>query len=310
MPPRTDENLLLRFENQLDPGRLVSGNAPVSTIGFGQLSVVFEIEGMPGVAFKRLPPFPNADQCRYHARSVNAYRSLLNDQLHLPVVEQECYPLENARGEHILYIAQARIPAEHLAPRVLVESGVEATQVILSALLRETARVWHRNAIDAPDVMTGLDARLSNWALFLSSSGEVRPLYLDTSTPFFRRIGQELPNEQVFLKRVPSALLGFVRDGFREVLSGYYDLRQVLIDLAAGFLAEGLPDRLPIAVESINGFLETDGQDFRLRPVRLDEVERHYRNDRRFWTLFRNLSQLDRSMKRSIGRRYPHLLPA
>ncbi len=304
-----DAHVLERFENELDPGRLTAGPFRISIVGHGQLSVVFALDELPGLALKRLPPFPTPERCAYHQRAIDAYRYVLADQLGAAVVAQQCVRLRNRRGEHILYVVQERQPAESLAPALLRRCTDETAAVVVRALLGVIARIWHRNEIDAPHMSTGIDARPANWFLRLGEGGALEPLYVDTSTPFFRRGGVEMPNADIFLKRVPPAGLPLVSAAFHERIGQYYDLRHALLDFAAGFYDDGLEERLPLVLGILNEMIAAELEDFWLEQISLKETAAHHRAERRFWRRYRRISRMHRALTHAVGGRYPFILP-
>lgn len=312
--PAVDPERLLAFENQLDPAHPAASGLRV--LGHGKLSTVFQADALGDVALKRLPPFPSVAARALYERALNAYHMLLRDTVGLPVVEQRCIPLTNAAGEHVLYIAQARQPSDRIGHRVLAGCGTDdEVAALLAAVVRSTLRVWYRNEIekelDVPGSLMGLDARLSNWAVTMDGARVVDVAYLDTGTPFFRRLDQDHLEPELFLSSVPSPLARLVRPHYvGGVLTRYYDLRLVLVDLLADLYEIDQADRLALALHVVNRILATEADDLCVDPIAPNEVERYAWKDARFWRRFLALSRFKRfTTTRVFRRKYAFLLP-
>lgn len=300
------------FEERFDPARLkTDGTAAVHLLGCGRLIAALGLAEQPEVALKRLPPFPSPEARSLYRRAVDAYHVVLKDQIGLDVPEQRCVAVTSPEGAPVLYIVQTRQEPETFAPYVLAHASEEEVEAILEALLHHTVRVWNRNEIDGPESLTGLDARLANWTLLLEEGKVGAVGYVDTTTPFVRRIGHDLLDPEVFLQRVPGPLAGLLRSGLHRAHARYYDLRLVLIDFVADLYTVGQAERIPLALEVINRFLHSDqGEDFYLDPITRAEVDGHHRKDTRFWTTFRTLSRVNRFFTATLFRQpYPHVLP-
>ena len=131
-------------------------------------------------------------------------------------------------------------------------------------------------------------------------------IYIDTSTPLYRKGGVEQLDPELFLKGAPAALRWIIRLLFlKSVMNRYYDQRQVYIDLAANLYKEQRSDLVPITVEIINRHLFEN-----LQPVTPRDVENYYREDKLIWTLFLAFRKVDRWVKTKLVRkRYEFLLP-
>jgi hypothetical protein len=304
---------LLAFENQFDPSR--PSGSRIRVLGHGRVSTVFQVEGLDDVALKRLPPFPTVTARALYERALNAYHMLLRDTVGLRVVDQRCLALTNAAGEHVLYIAQARQPADEIGDRVLARCTDDEAVALFATVLRNTFRVWYRNQIelelDVPGSEMGLDARLSNWAARLEDGRVSDVRYLDTGTPFYRRLGKDQLEPELFLSSVPAPLAGLVRPHFvGDVLTRYYDLRLVLIDFLADLQAGEQAGRLPVALHVVNHLLTTEAADLYVAPVKASEVAHYARQDARFWRRFLALSRFKRfTTTRVFRQKYHFLLP-
>lgn len=308
-----DKERLIAFENDFDPANPAASR--IRILGYGKFSTVFSIEGMEEVALKRLPPFPTAEACGHHERALRAYHMLLRDTVGLSLVPQQCIPLTNADGEHLLYIAQERQPVENIGDVVLEECSDDEAAAVFDAVLRNVLRVWYRNEIekelDVPGSLMGLDAELANWAVRLEEGRVTDIRYLDTTTPLFRRLGRDLVAPEFMLESVPGPLAKFVRQDFiGDVLERYYDLRLVLIDLVADLYAQDQEDRIPLALDVVNGFLEYDAADLYIEPITREEIDRYARREARFWKRYLALSRFKRFVTtRALRQKYNFVLP-
>jgi hypothetical protein len=308
-----DTDQLLSFENQLDPARPAASG--IRVLGNGRFSTVFEAPGLPNVALKRFPPYPTSTARAMHERALNAYQMILRGTVGLNVARQRCVSITNRHGEHVLYIAQEMQPYNTIGDRVLRKCTDAEVPSVINAVLRQVLRVWHRNEIekelDVPGSITGLDAQLSNWSIVLDEQGVRQTVYLDTGTPFFRRLGRDLLEPDLLLGSVPLPLVGLVRQHFvRDVLDRYYDLRRVVIDFVGGFYAMDQAQRVPLALDQVNAFLGKEAEDLEIEPLGLHEVEAYARRNERFWKKFLTLSRIKRfGTTRILRQKYNFSLP-
>jgi len=118
--------------------------------------------------------------------------------------------------------------------------------------------------------------------------------------------GQEQLNPELFLRSAPSFLVWLIRWLFLpDVMTRYYDFRQVVMDLVANFYKEQRPDLIPLVLEVVNGPL-VEG-DF--PPLTVEEVQRYYRQDAWIWRTYLSFRKVDRALHHLIRRPYPYILP-
>ena len=131
-------------------------------------------------------------------------------------------------------------------------------------------------------------------------------VFIDTSTPLFRKNGVEQLDAELFLKSAPAFLRWVLRLFFLDdVINRYYDPRLVYMDLAANLYKEQQPALIPLAVEIINALVPDN-----MKPLTEKEVARYYRQDMLIWTLFLAFRRLDRWMiTKLFRRRYEFILP-
>jgi hypothetical protein len=150
-----------------------------------------------------------------------------------------------------------------------------------------------------------LDGQLSNW-VWLEEGTNFQLYYIDTSTPLYRKDGQEQLDPELFLQSAPSFLRWLIRLLFlKDVMNRYYQPRQVYIDLAANLYKEQRPDLVPLTLDIINLHLPND-----LEPLTAREIEKYYKEDKLIWTLFLAFRRADRFLKTKLFRkRYEFILP-
>ena len=95
----------------------------------------------------------------------------------------------------------------------------------------------------------------------------------------------------------------------QDVMTRYYDFRKALIDLAANFHKEQLPELVPEVVDTINGFLVRGRPSEGILPITVNEVRAYYREDAWIWRLYLAFRKVDRSPHALLRRPYPYILP-
>ena len=299
-----DEKLLHKFEEGLNPQRLEDSSVPADIIGYGEISTIFQIQGYPQTAFKRLPLFSDRASAERYVALFNEYCGLLTRAgLRLP--GQETLIVSIPGRPTVLYIAQEMLPAEWFGHHLLHRLENKEIKNLLEGIVTETAKVWDLNRSCGPGIQVALDGQISNWVR-LEGNDEPYLMYIDTGTPLFRREGVEQLDAELFLKSAPGFLRWILRLFFvKDVFNRYYDLRQVFIDIAANLFKEQRPDLIPMTLDVINRHLSEDRD-----PILFEEVKEYYRTDRFIWTLFLAFRRIDRWMTTHVfGRRYEFILP-
>lgn len=295
-----DLDLLNRFERGLTPWDLEASAVPARLLGYGEISAIFEIEGLPGLALKRLPLFIDRGRAEAYAADFDEYCALLTRAgLCLPAAR--AVVAEPVPGRPVsLYIAQERQPADRLGQALIHTLPRSEITGLIRAVAREIDRVWRFNRDQAPEIEVAIDGQISNWVL--TPGGQL--LYLDTSTPLFRQNGRERLDPELLLLAAPGFIRWLLRRLFvDDVMNRYYDPRQVYSDLAANLIKEQRPELVPLAVAAIN-----DGRE--VEPLTVESVQKYYRHDRLIWTVFLTLRRLDRWLATRVSRRrYEFILP-
>lgn len=308
-----DIDRLTAFEHQFNPAYPTAGHFNI--LGYGKISTVFTIDGLDLVALKRLPPFPSSKARMLHEHAINSYHLILQKTIGLDLADQECISVTNHRGEYILYIVQVQQPADTIGDRLVKQCSETETVSIIETVLRHTLRVWHRNEIDKElDIsgnITGFDARLSNWSITLNEGRVDRSIYLDTGTPFYRRLDKDQLDPFLYLNSIPASLARRLSKTYvQDHLDRYYDLRWVLLDFITEFSEIGQTKRIPLAIEVINRFLDTDASDLYIHPISELELNRFAKTKAHFWRQFLRNARLKRFfMAKVLRRTYQFSLP-
>lgn len=299
-----DKELLHQFEKELNPQDLNASSIPATIVGYGEISVIFEIESMPGIVFKRLPIFSSRDQAEKYSDMFRDYCRVLGEAgLRLP--ESNTFIVEKESGPDVIYIAQEKLPPERLAHTLIRQLDKKASREIFEKVIAELNRVWQFNQSSRPGLELAIDGQLSNWVI-PASADRLQPFYIDTSTPLFKIDGLEQQDPEPLLSSTPAFLRWIIRLLFLDdVMNRYYVPRLVYTDLAANLYKEQRSDLIPDAVEVINQVLPEPEN-----PLTVSEVDKYYRGDKLIWSVFLMFRKIDRWLQTKLLRkRYEFILP-
>ncbi len=186
----------------------------------------------------------------------------------------------------------------------------------VAALRDRMDKVFAFNQAHPGELEAGLDGQISNWAIVgwnpeaPALGQEIELVYFDTSSPLLRVNGVEQLDPELFLRSAPSFLVWLLRLLFLEdVMTRYYDMRQVAIDLIANFYKEQQAELIPGLIDTVNRFLVADARLQTLAPLTVAEVRAYYREDAWIWRLYLAFKKVDRTLHRLLGRDYPYILP-
>ena len=299
-----DTEILNKFEEELDPQDLNASSIPATIVGYGEVSVIFEIESLPGIVFKRLPIFSSRDQAEKYCDMFRDYcRFLVEADLRLPksdtcIVEIPSRPI-------VLYIAQEKLSPDRLAHRLIKDIDTAASRIIFKKTISELDKIWQFNHRSRPGLELAIDGQLSNWVI-PEKNDRLQPFYIDTSTPLFKIDGIEQQDPEPLLSSTPGFLRWIIRLLFLDdVMNRYYVPRLVYTDLAANLYKEQRPDLVPDAVEFINQALQ-ESED----PLTVSEVDKYYKEDKLIWSVFLMFRKIDRWLQTELlRRRYGFILP-
>jgi len=298
------DGLLLEFEKGLNPQCLKDSPIPANIIGYGEISVIFQIADNSEVAFKRLPLFSDRPAAEKYIRRHHEYCDLLTGAgLTLP--PHQTFIIEPPQRPVTVYIGQRRLPAERFGNQLIHTSDSDNIRRLVEVIITEISKIWTFNRSHSPTLELALDGQLSNW-VWLAEQHDFVMIYIDTSTPLFRKEKIEQLDPELFLKSAPAFLRWILRLLFLEdVINRYYDQRQVYIDLVANLYKEQRPDLIAMTLDIINHQLSADQE-----PLTVAEVAKYYRQDKLIWALFLFFRRIDRWMTtRVLCRRYEFILP-
>jgi hypothetical protein len=315
MSVNIDIKILKEFEEGLNTRFPDKSKIPAKIIGFGEISTVFIIDHplLKGFAFKRLPLFSKEEEIENYEIILKEYIDLLKNEIGINVLETAGIKIQTTDGRIVYYIAQPVLPEFSICNNLLHKISESEALRIFNSVLINLKKVRNYNDRNK-GIKIGIDEQLSNWAI--KSPGEPisdvpELVYLDISTPLFRKNGKEALNADLFLKSTPPLLRTIVKALFlKEILDRYYDFRLIVIDMLANLFKEKLHHLIQPFIEHANNFFKTACPEFNLRAIEYKEVEAYYRNDAFIWSLFLSLRKLHREIVTGIlRRRYEFILP-
>jgi len=317
--PQVDLQLLTDFEQGLDPRFPEKGKIPARVLGYGEISTVFElgVGSERKLAYKRLPMFRTEAEANNYQALYGVYVVALRDRMGLRVVPTDTVRLpRRVRGREVVYIVQERLPQETIGHQAIHRLSPEEVVRLVRAVLREMDKVFAFNQEHQGELEAGLDGQISNWAIAGQGRDEpalgeeIELVYFDTSSPLLRVNGQEQLDPELFLRSAPSFLVWLLRLLFlKDVMTRYYDFRQVAVDLVANFYKEQRPELIPGLVDTVNRFFAGNARLSGLKPLTEAEVRAYYREDAWIWRLYLAFKKVDRFFHRLLGKDYPYILP-
>jgi len=313
-----DRELLAGFERQLDPRHPEAGEMSARVLGYGEISTVFEIgpDQGAGIAYKRMPIFSSEEELEAYRWIFREYNRVLSEEVGLKLPPYGCAHVDGSSGKPVMFLAQRKLDAASIGNKAIHVLPAADVNRLIREVLRELAKVWLFNANQA-EMELGIDGQISNWAIegFEAGSSELPAelsfLYLDTSTPFIRLDGVEQLDPELFLRSAPSFLVWVLRALFLEgVMTRYYDLHLVAVDLIANFYKEQLPELIGGLVKEANDFFDSEAPELGVEPLTEKEIKSYYRQDALIWRLYLSMRKTDRFMRTRFSRRgYPYILP-
>lgn len=314
---KIDIELLKEFEKTLDTLHPEKGKIPIKILGFGEISLVFEILNDPAhLAYKRIPIFDNEKQVKRHIWAYKEYCRILTEEIGLSLPQHDAIWFKNEMDEIKFYCIQQKIDPEAVGNKVIHQVSDEEIETLVLLAMREMKKVWTLNK-ENKTLEVGLDGQISNFVVVdydprvpkISETSKL--LYLDTSTPLFRRNNIEAMEAELFLKSAPSFLRFLIKALFlEEVVDRYYDWRLVAIDLIANFFKEQKSEMVPRLIRRMNQFFREEAKDFNIGQITFEEVHKYYKNDKMIWVIFQNARKLDRFLKSKLfKKKYDFYLP-
>jgi len=310
-------DLLKEFENSIDTRHPEKGNIPINILGWGEISLVFEIIDDPEqLAYKRLPIFKNEEQAQENARIFKEYNRILKEDLNINTPPFEVVWFKDDKEKIAFYSVQEKILSESVGNKVIHQVNEKEVETLVLLVMREMKKVWSFNR-DHENLDVGLDGQISNFAVanydpknpVVDENSKL--LYIDTVPPFYRENGEEAMEIALLTTGTPWFVRGIARAFFlQDIIDGYYDWRTTTIDLIANFFKEQRPELVPGLIEVINKFFNEEAKDFEIEPITFKEVEKYYKTDKFIWKLYQGGRKFDRFIKTKILRKkYPFYLP-
>ncbi|MFX0115993.1 MAG: DUF6206 family protein, partial [Candidatus Hodarchaeota archaeon] len=224
-------DLLTEFEEKLNPAKPEESVFPAKVLGYGEISTVFEIEGISKqkVAFKRMPLFENSAQVEPYIELYFQYSKIMQEDVGIQLPGFGAKTIITDRGRPVLYLFQEKLPYNSICHRVIHEIDDDAVEFLVLRVMRELNKVWHFNKASAPQIEIAIDGQISNFAL-IGFDPETNPdtsqtdlIFLDTSTPLIRKDGIEQLDALLFLKPAPPILRWILKRFYlQEILDRYY----------------------------------------------------------------------------------------
>lgn len=301
----------------------------VKILGIGEITTTIEVVGdgalrrkKPGgnewvsLAVKKAPSFPDRDSAQKYCEVCYEYENFLSNNLGIktPYAEHRLVPGQD--GRWLVYNLQERLPGESIACIIIQVAGQEVIDRLVLRILAEFKKLFEWN-LAHPEYLVGFDGQIPNWAFIRFGPGhqtiaEDEPLlYLDTTTPFIRKNGQEQLDAKIFSKSIPVFLRPIIEATLMgEVIDRYYRPRDVVLDLIASFITHHRPDQVPRMVALVNRWLAGEAAGLGLKPFAQKEIFSYNRQDVLIWKFFRQMKRLDRFVTEKILRgKYEQRLP-
>ena len=309
--------LLKQLERSIDTYHPEKGKIPIKILGFGEISLVFEILNDPNhLAYKRIPIFDTEKQVKRQIWAYNTYCKILNNRVGLKLPDYDVAWFKDNEDKIQFYCVQEKISPVSVGNIVIHEISNEDLNTLITLVLREMKKVWNFSRKNKR-IDLGLDGQISNFAIinYDPKNPKIYPdsalYYFDTSTPMVRINGVEAMEAELFLKSAPSFLRWLLKALFlKETVGRYYDWRKVVIDLIANFFKEQKADRVPSLIKLVNEFFKEEASEFEIAPITLEEVQKYYKSDKNIWVIFQAVRRFDRFLKTKVfKKKYDFYLP-
>ena len=314
---KIDIEILRKLERSIDTYNPEKGEVPIKILGYGEISLVFEILNNPEqIAYKRIPIFDNEKQVKRHIWAYNEYNRTLKEEVGLNLPEYDVAWFKDDEGKIQFYCVQEKIPSESVGNMVIHQLNNQDINTLILLVMKEMKKVWSYSK-NHKIIDLGLDGQISNFSIIGYDPNNpkvdlsTKLIYLDTSTPMFRINDIEAMEKVLFLKSTPWFLSPLIKAAFLdEVVDRYYDWRLVTIDLIANFYKEQRSELIPGIIRLINKFFKDEASEFNMEPITFIEVDKYYKNDKMIWVIFQNARKIDRYIKTKLThKKYNFYLP-
>lgn len=312
-----DISLLKKLEKTINTLNPEKGIIPIKILGFGEISLVFEIQNDPkNIAYKRIPIFDNEQQVKRHIWAYNKYCRILEENVGLNLPDYDTAWFKDDKGKIWFYCVQEKVLPESVGHKVIHQISDKDIEILVLLAMREMKKAY-KFSKESKYIELGIDGQISNFSVvnYDARSPKVdldtKLSYLDTSTPLFRVNGKEAMDALLFLKSTPFFLQPIIKAAFlQEVLDRYYDWKLVTIDLIANFFKEQKPEIIPRLIRLVNKFFVEEAKEFGIESIMLKEVVDYYKSDKTIWVIFQNARKIDRYIKmKLLKKEYDFYLP-
>ncbi len=314
---KINADIIKELENTIDTIHPERGKIPIKILGFGEISLVFELVDDPEkIAYKRLPIFDSEKQVKRHIKAYKEYNRILKEDIRLNIPDCDAMWVKDQKGNIVLYCAQEKVPPETIGNKIIHELSNHDVRELVLFIMGELKKVWDFNKKNE-NIKVGIDGQISNFSLAGYNPNnpkvpeDITLIYLDTSTPMYRINGIEAMEPELFLKSAPSFLRWLLKALFiQEVMDRYHDWRLVTIDLIANFFKEQKRELIQGLIKIINDFFIQEAGEFNIESITLKEVQSYYDNDKMIWEIFQRVRKFDRFIKTKLFRKkYDFYLP-
>ncbi len=292
------QETLQQFEDGLNPQSPEKSKVKAEVKGYGEISSIFSVDGIPNWIFKRLPLFQTKEEAESYVANYDQYIvALKKANINVPNDSTSIVVGEKV----VLYVGQKEFKKEEFCHNLLHALSDNDSLKMIEQILVEIAKIFSFNKEQMPSLELSIDGQISNWAQVNGIT-----VFVDTSTPLLKQNGIEQLDPELLLNSTPGALKWLIRKFFlQEVMDRYYDMRLVYIDLIANLHKEQKPALIPNVIELANKLLPAE-----VEQITFKEVTSYYKEDKFIWQLFLVLRKMDRWFTNTIFRkRYQFILP-
>ena len=309
--------LLKELEKNIDTSQPERGKIPIKILGFGEISLVFELVNNPdNLAYKRIPIFDTEEQVKRHIWAYREYNRILRDDVGLNIPDFDTAWFKDDEGKIWFYCVQKKVHPESAGHKVIHHISENEIEILVLLAMREMHKVYSYSR-NNKKIDLGLDGQISNFSIIdynqksLKVDMNTKLLYLDTSTPMFRINGKDAMDALLFLKSTPFFLRPIIKAAFlKGVIDRYHDWRLVTIDLIANFFKEQKSKSILRLIRLVNKFFAEEAKDFNIEPITVKDIIKYYKSDKMIWVIFQNARKIDRYIKTKLLRKqYAFYLP-
>ena len=133
------QELLIEFENGLNPQKVAESKIPARIVGYGEISAIFEIEADDNSVYKRLPLFDSVVAAQHYQQMYRDYCRLLEKAgLLLPAHDTRIVAVPGRPTA--LYIAQKKLPETDFGHRLIHHLDHTSSLELIEHAIREITK--------------------------------------------------------------------------------------------------------------------------------------------------------------------------